>query len=208
MLYMISKAGLPQLRQVESELGDVGMVLMPGPGWQNPTCPYALDNGVFHNWQKGRLWGQEMHCEWLQMLGKVPADRPPLWVLLPDAVMDWPRTLELIGIYLPVVRAKGWPVAIALQNGCDFNEVLGFGPDWVFVGGDDDWKEANVGRACEFFHAHQVNVHCGRVNTARRIRLCQSAGVDSVDGTTLNKFRDATLPLVRDTLSQGCLVLV
>lgn len=205
-MYMIGKAGLPQLQQIQGAIARVGMILAPD-AWQTPTCPYALDNGVYGAFLKGRTWDQEMHCAWLGMLAKVPADIPPLWVLLPDAVADWPRTVELAELYAPVVRSHGWPVAIALQDGCDFDQVLEFAPDWVFLAGSTEWKERNIDAVCRFFQPLGICVHVGRVNTRRRIMLCQAAGVDSCDGTTLNKYRDATLPLVRDTLAQSCMVM-
>lgn len=146
-----------------------------------------------------------MHDDFMGMLSKIPTENPPEWVLLPDAVGDWARTVELAQIYLPIVRGLGYNVAVALQDGCEFDQVLDFDPQWVFVAGSTEWKECNIASSCEFFKPLGIRVHVGRVNTKRRLILCMSAGVDSCDGTTLNKFRDSTLPLVKHTLMQGCL---
>ena len=205
MRYMIGSDSLPSFLTVQEEIPDAGMLLYP-KSWRAPAGVYACDNGVYGAFQKGKVWDDQMHHAFLGMLNKIPADNPPLWVLLPDAVADWPRTVELAAMYLPLVRQRRLPVAIALQDGCNFEEVMGFAPDWVFVAGSTEWKEANILTACRFFHARGIKVHVGRVNTRRRLMLCQSAGADSADGTTLNKFLNATLPLIANTLRQPCLI--
>jgi hypothetical protein len=182
------------------------MLLTP-TAWQTPYTSYACDNGVYANFMKGRGWDNEMDVQYREMLSKLPADNPPMWVLLPDVVADWKATVELGRIYLPILKQLCIPVAVALQDGCDFNEALQFDPDWVFVGGSTEWKLANVSRICQFFRPKGIKVHVGRVNTARRVRLCQSAGADSCDGTTLNKFCNKNLPRVSRELHQGCFVL-
>ena len=204
MLYMIGRTSPTPLAEIVSSIGHTAMVLHPG-GWQTPSCPHACDNGVYAAWTRGRLWDQGMHNDWLAMLKRIPAGNPPLWVLLPDAVGDWHRTMELCGLYLPLVRQKRYPVAVALQDGFSHRYVEEVHPEWVFVGGTTEWKEDNVHSICDWAHAEGMNVHVGRVNTRRRLMLCQSAGADSVDGTTLNKFTKATLPLISNTLAQGCL---
>jgi hypothetical protein len=35
---------------------------------------------------------------------------------------------------------------------------------------------------------HSAYLHIGRVNTARRIRLCADAGADSFDGTSVSRY--------------------
>jgi hypothetical protein len=202
--YMIGSISTTALGAIQAEIPDVCMMLSPA-GWRAPRCSYACDNGVYGAWTRGKVWDQEMHCAYLDMLSKVPPDNLPIFVLLPDAVADWDRTVELAGIYLPMIRQKGFRVAIALQDGCSFEQVMDYDPDWVFVAGSTEWKEDNIGPACEFFHARGIKVHVGRVNTRRRLRICQAAGVDSCDGTCLNKYMDANLSLIAETLKQPCL---
>jgi len=205
MQYFMGAKGFPSYVGMNAHIQDLGMLYTP-ESWRTPFCPYACDNGVFAAWTKGKVWDEAMHCAYLGMLDKVSTqDRQPEWVLLPDAVADWSRTVELASLYLPLLRGRGLNVAIALQDGCDFAQVLDFSPDWVFVAGSTAWKESNIHAATEFFHPLGIRVHVGRVNTRRRLRLCQSAGVDSADGTTLNKFARETVGLVRDTLAQPCL---
>ncbi len=206
MMYLLGSASVPQVAQAKEQIDSVGMLLSPA-SWRTPHCPYACDNDVFTNWQKGRVWGQEMHCAWLEMLDKIPADNPPMWILLPDAVADWPRTVELASLYLPVLRQRGLPVALALQDRCDFEQVADFSPNWVFVAGSTEWKEANMHAICDYFKPRGIPVHVGRVNTMRRIWLCMSAGADSCDGTTLNKFPEKNLPRLARALKQSCLLI-
>lgn len=115
MRYMVGKMGRPQFEQCSTSIDAIGMILAPN-AWQMPFSVYALDNGVYGAWCKGRMWDQEMHEDWLKMLDKIPADHPPVWVLLPDAVADWPRTMELARLYLPIVRQRGG--GIPLQSHC------------------------------------------------------------------------------------------
>ena len=204
MRYMIGSASVPSLAAVQVDIHGAGMLLYPA-SWRTPPLPptrYACDNGVYEAWDKNRRgWDQEMHIAWLGMLNKIPSGNLPEWVLLPDAVGDWHRTVELAGLYLPTIRHRGLPVAIALQDGCDFEQVMDFVPGWVFVAGSTEWKEANIAPACRFFHDRGIKVHVGRVNTRKRLHLCQLAGADSCDGTTLNKFRDANLPTISKALN-------
>jgi len=47
--------------------------------------------------------------------------------------------------------------------------------------------------------------HVGRVNTARRIRLCAEAGADSFDGTSVSRYAQ-TLPLLESARQQPSLL--
>jgi hypothetical protein len=206
MRYLISSTSLPSFLRLKPHIDDLGMLLFPA-GWRTPYCNYACDNGVYVAWTRGKAWGEGMHRDYMGMLDKIPQELPPDWVLLPDAVANWPRTMELAQLYLPYLRERNLPVAIALQDGCDFAQALDFAPDWVFVAGSTEWKIANIGAACRFFHPLGVRVHVGRINTMQRMRLAQAAGVDSVDGTTLNKFPAGNLHRIKGSLQQPCLLL-
>ncbi len=45
-------------------------------------------------------------------------------------------------------------------------------------------------------------MHMGRVNSARRLRYAHSLGVDSVDGSSWARWRDALLPSALAALDQ------
>lgn len=142
--------------------------------------PFAIDNGAFPAWSKGQPWSE---ARWLESLWWVAAQgRIPLWALVPDMVADRDATLASWHKYAPMLPAS-WPKAFAVQDGMGPADVPE-GADVVFVGGTSDWKWATV----EMWAASFPHVHVGRVNTLDRLRLCESFGVESVDGTAW--FRD------------------
>ena len=88
---------------------------------------------------------------------------------------------------------------IAVQNGLSPADVRPYLSPLVglFVGGDDGWKEKNLGRWAALAKSCHAYVHVGRVNTARRIRLCADAGVDSFDGSSVSRYALTIGPLNR-----------
>lgn len=191
MLYMIgSGGGVPLWEKTRLYLPKVGRLLTPGRNWHTPHCRYACDNGVYAAYQKKRYWDEDMEVDYFRMLDKLPKEKPPLFVILPDVVADWNATLALAQIYLPLLRDRGLPSAIALQDGCDFQEAMRLNTEAIFVGGSTEWKLANIENAVRYFKPVGRWVHIGRVNTAKRLSLCLRAGVDSCDGTGLNKHFD------------------
>jgi hypothetical protein len=52
-----------------------------------------------------------------------------------------------------------------------------------------------MGRWARLAHSRGSICHVGRVNSARRVRLCMAAGVDSFDGSGVSRFATA-LPSV------------
>jgi hypothetical protein len=198
---MIARTGWPHIRHIQRSIPEIGLLLGPGTNWMHPCgMSYACDNGVYAAWMKGRNWDQGMHDAYIHMLNRLPMGNNPLWVLLPDAVADWERTVELAKEYSPYLRRRALQVAIALQDGCDFNEALQFAPDCVFVAGSTEWKLQNILPACNFFKPMEISVHVGRVNSVERLCYCMRCGADSSDGTTLNKYVNTNLPRISNTL--------
>jgi hypothetical protein len=75
----------------------------------------------------------------------------------------------------------------------------------IFVGGSTAWKIESLilwGRFAAIFGCY---LHVGRVNTARRIRLCALAGADSFDGSSASRFA-TTLPLLEAARRQASFV--
>jgi hypothetical protein len=65
----------------------------------------------------------------------------------------------------------------------------------LFIGGTSEFKCGEQARRLVVEAKRQGKwVHMGRVNTDQRMRLAQSWGVDSVDGTSVSRFRDTHLP--------------
>ena len=77
--------------------------------------------------------------------------------------------------------------------------------DCLFIGGDVDWKLGEAARLLiDRARKAGKHVHVGRVNTRRRLRRFQLAGVHSVDGNAL-KYFDNNYPVIDKTLDQPSL---
>jgi hypothetical protein len=65
----------------------------------------------------------------------------------------------------------------------------------IFVGGSTGWKLATARAWGVLAREVGCHLHIARVNTTRRIRLCQDAGADSFDGTSATRFAVTCAPL-------------
>lgn len=138
--------------------------------------PFALDNDAFSAWTNQTEWKEAL---WLEMLLKVKKTKlNPLWVLVPDVVAFKEGTLEKWAKYSPAVKAMGFPLGFAVQDGMTPADVPR-DADIVFVGGSTDWKWRSV----QTWTRNFPRVHVGRVNQIEKLWLCEAIGVESVDGT-------------------------
>jgi hypothetical protein len=138
--------------------------------------PFALDNDAFSAWQKQKPWDVELWRDllrWVRMTG-----RRPLWLLVPDVVTNREATLANWERYAPEAAAYGWPLAFAVQDGMQPEDVPA-SASVVFVGGSTLWKW----RSLPTWAANFPRVHVGRVNELRRLWTCEDLGVESVDGS-------------------------
>jgi len=213
---MIGPISDPLLKKIQTLIPDIGMLLQPGE-WRNAKCPVAFDNKAYtaHTnstdtelseserlWWKDCWWDEQGESDWLKLLDKHNPLNPTLFAVLPDRVGDADATLNLARRYEQEVRRRGIPIAMALQNGCDFNDILSIRPDYVLVGGDDDFKRATVGPACRCFLPLGIGVHVARVNTETMIALAGQHGATSVDGTGLNRWLNSKLPKISKWLKR------
>lgn len=159
--------------------GQIGHLYSPGKGRARiyPWMPYALDNGAWIAHKNGEAWDP---AAWREMLRWAAlSGYPPLWVLVPDVVGDRAATLERWAEFSPEVRAYGFRLAFAAQNGMTFDDVPA-DASMIFIGGDDAWKDAAIVPWCAAFPGR---VHVARVNGAERLLVAHHAGAVSVDGT-------------------------
>jgi hypothetical protein len=138
--------------------------------------PYALDNGKFPCWSSGKKWDAKSYLDLLTWAKR--SGQAPLWALVPDEVGDAKRTLELWSEWSPTVKAFGWPLAFAAQDGHTPDDVP-IEADIVFIGGSDAWKPKAIPLFCNAF----VRVHVGRINGLAGLRRCAAYGAESCDGT-------------------------
>jgi hypothetical protein len=124
-------------------------------------------------------------------------------IVLPDIVMGGLASLRFSQKWLERLRRRqalaGQTFLIAVQIGMDPEAVRHLlGPRvGVFVGGDTPWKLATMARLARLAHPRGAICHVGRVNSARRVRLCMAAGADSFDGSGVSRFAAALPPVER-----------
>ena len=146
--------------------------------------PYALDSGAWSAHLKKQPFDEESYWEVVQRYGP-EAD----WVVLPDIVAGGLPSLELSRRWLPRVEPLA-PVLIAVQDGLspsDLEPLVGERVG-IFVGGGTEWKLQTLPQWGRLKQRTGCWLHVGRVNSAKRINQCRSAGVDSVDGSGLSRW--------------------
>ncbi|MGA0092588.1 MAG: hypothetical protein ACO3JT_09775 [Candidatus Nanopelagicales bacterium] len=154
-----------------------------------PPLAWALDNGAWGAFSRGETWSADAFRRALDRWGE-GAD----WIVLPDIVAGGRASLDLSLSWLDEVAAAGRPMLLAVQDGitaADVRTYLGGGVG-VFVGGSTDWKWRTVSEWAALGREIGCHVHVGRVNSARRIRLCADLGVTSTDGTSATMFAEST----------------
>jgi hypothetical protein len=156
--------------------GRIGWLLSPD-GWRTPHrwMPYALDNGAFPAWTNNKPWDE---AAFVEMLNTASVSAVPRWVVVPDVVTNREATIERWHEWAPRLRAFGWPLAFAVQDGMTQSDVPA-DADVIFVGGTTEWKWATIWTWCK----RNARVHVGRVNGYRGLWHCHDAGAESCDGT-------------------------
>lgn len=191
MIVLFGATSGPLFEMKRQARGNVGVILSPEQYTKPADYVYAADNSCYSHRNEPDWWELVGEANWLKMLARIATFAPPpIFVVLPDVVGDWNRTLERAWRYLPVVEEYGLPPAIALQDGCEgevqYREVEKLGLGVLFVGGTTAWKLRNIPILRKRFRREWL--HVGRVNGCRRLQYCLDCRVDSVDGTGWNKF--------------------
>jgi hypothetical protein len=163
-----------------------------------PPLPYALDNGAWGCHQRGAPFDEEGFLRLLDLYGE-NAD----WIVVPDIVAGGLPSLEFSLGWVDRVRAVGSPL-LAVQDGMVPDDVRHMvGPEFgLFLGGSTDWKLATMREWGSLAQEAGAYFHVARVNTVRRITLCQDAGADSFDGTSVSRF-SCNLPRLDNARRQG-----
>ena len=166
---------------------------------------YALDNGAWSAYQSGKPFDGVGFLHAMERVG-AGAD----WIVIPDIVAGGMQSLEFSRHWIPKLRKVGTPLLLAVQDGMaveDVIPVLDLGNIGIFVGGTTEWKLRTLhewGELAAFCHCH---LHVGRVNTKRRIKLCQEARADSFDGSSATRY-SVTLPMLDGARRQLHLIAV
>lgn len=202
MIAYASRTGTRRNLQALREAGWRLLVSAAGV-WRTEGFPYAADNGAWADFQAGKAFDHERFERFLKWCAG--NDAKPDWIILPDVVMGGAQSLELSLTYLRKLRRrKAWRhqrFLIAVQNGMDeprqFERIRQrLGPlVGIFIGGDTDWKLGTMPAWARLARDRGAICHVGRVNTVRRIRLCEAAGVHSFDGSGASRYAVTVRPL-------------
>ncbi len=164
---------------------------------------WAADNGCF---SKGDAFDAPAWLGWLAALAPGSRSRC-LFAVAPDVVGDAAATLKRSTPYLGPIRAMGYPVAYVGQDGAelDLGRIPWAGLDVLFLGGSTEWKldPEGAGRVTRAALERGKTVHMGRVNSRKRLRLAESWGCDSADGTFLAFGPNVNLPKLLSWRAQG-----
>ena len=175
-------------------LGAAGWRLLCEPsqlgryGKKTPPLPYALDSGAWGCFQRKEVFCEVSYRRLIDWLGR-DAD----WIVLPDIVEGGQASLSFSLKWRSLVSQFSLPL-LAVQDGMRPEELPQVGPDLgIFVGGSTSWKLATLMDWGQLAQERGAYLHVGRVNSAKRIVLCQDARADSFDGTSATRF-SCTLP--------------
>lgn len=177
-------------RELVGKRDDLGVMLTPQMGNAVDTAagPWAADNGCFTRPERFDL---EKYLVWLD--AREP--RTCLFATAPDVVGDAALTFHKSLPVLPMIRELGYPAALVAQDGLEALSVPWEVFDVLFIGGSTEWKLGDAARDLTAeAKARGKWVHMGRVNSLLRLRLAESWGVDSTDGTFLAFAPDQNTP--------------
>ena len=156
------------------------------PVWDDGTpAPYALDNGAWTAHQAGKPFDVD---GFKVVVARLAADAD--FVVAPDIVEGGLDSLRWSFSWLPWLLYRTQKVLIAVQDGTSPDDLAGAVSSRVglFLGGSTEWKLSTMAEWGRFAQARGCYFHVGRVNSVRRIYLCQACGADSFDGTSLSRY--------------------
>lgn len=150
-----------------------------------------IDNGAWSSFCQSKPWDSGRFQTAVDMFG----ERAQV-IITPDIVAGGLTSLRLSESWIPRLYDIA-PQVIPVQNGmtpADVRPLLSSRVG-IFVGGTTEWKLATMRQWGELAKDVNCYLHIGRVNSAKRIQLCQDAGADSFDGTSASVYSVTTRPL-------------
>jgi hypothetical protein len=154
---------------------------------------YALDNGAWTAFQCGEPFDADAFVSAYAKLGD-GAD----FVVAPDIVAGGRDSLEMSRAWLPKLTTAR-RVLIGVQDGMlptDLDDLVSDRVG-VFLGGSTEWKLSNAMLWGQWCRAKGIYYHVARVNSMKRIRLCQESGAHSFDGTSVSRYSKSIGKLTR-----------
>jgi len=165
------------------------LLLSPVGDLRTKGFQYGLDNGAWTYHQQGVPFDAAAFERTVALVGR-DAD----WIVVPDIVMGGLESLEMSKSWLPRLP-RDQLLLVPVQDDMTEDHVgpLLSAKVGIFVGGSTEFKESTMSYWAALARKHGTYCHAGRVNTARRIRICAAAGVNSFDGTSATRYAK-TLP--------------
>jgi hypothetical protein len=123
------------------------------------------------------------------------------WIVLPDIAAGGLASLEFSLRWKERLQGMPTRMLIAVQNRMQIDDVASLLSPAVgiFIGGTTEWKEATAQAWGSLARRRHCHLHVGRVNSARRIRICAAAGADSFDGSGVSRYAKSLPRLDRAT---------
>ena len=183
---------------------ELGILIQPGNSYHlkiQEFGAWAADNGCFAaKWNEKAWWawlvnvaalaaiGDDFTCEITGEVHHTDLRETCLFAVAPDIVGKAAETLEKSSPWLERIRGLGLPVAFVAQDGAELDPeaLIPWGKfDVLFIGGSTEFKvdPARGGLLAALARARGIEVHMGRVNSAKRLALADSFGCSSADGT-------------------------
>jgi hypothetical protein len=157
-----------------------GYLNVPAAGGCLTDGEWACDNGAYSGFDP---------AAYVAMLSRVEGQPGCRFVTAPDVVGDWAATEALYRQWQPMISARGFPVAVVLQDGVSVPVVPWDTADALFVGGTTEFKLGTTARTIVAYgRSRGLWCHMGRVNTRRRYRYASAIGCHSVDGSTFSWY--------------------
>ncbi|MFJ1839969.1 hypothetical protein ACIOJ9_39720 [Streptomyces sp. NPDC088175] len=181
MLYLATPSGADVRAAMQT--GQLACMTTPAQGNVIPGGSlYACDNGKF-----GKGWpGANAWFAWLTTTLDRYGPERCLWALAPDVPMDAEATIAESVPWLESIRSLGIRAAFAAQDGSEHGLIPWDCFDVLFLAGSTTWKTGPAAhRLAVQARTYGLDVHMGRVNSRRRLRIAQGFGCTSCDGTYL-----------------------
>ena len=184
-----------------------GWRILLSPDRRHPDPPtgiqFGIDNGAWAAFQQKAPFDTPAFEKLLNAHGAA-AD----FIVIPDIVAGGLASLEFSESWISrLIHFR--QILLPLQDGMEARHVghllaahsnLG-----LFLGGSTEFKLREIYAWGLVAASWDRWYHVGRVNTARRIRLCAEAGATSFDGTSATMY-SCTLPLLENARRQPSLL--
>jgi hypothetical protein len=161
---------------------DCGWGFNPTNYTKNFREQFFLDNGCFTAYKNTTDWDEVAFYDYLRMFTPYKPD----FTVIPDKVACGMESFEFSLKHLNrIPKPRYFAVQDGMYSNCVHKYLLENGNtfDGIFVGGTVPWKLSTAKMWCDTAHHHGLKCHVGRIGTFQGYALCNSFGVDSVDGT-------------------------